>query len=82
MARAHQAYKDKHGINCNPEILMTPPAVEEFLLPELDSEIAAATPDAANNTHHRKRRVSEPAAGAVRNGSAAAQNRPRPKRPR
>ena len=34
MARAHEAYKNKHGINCNPEILMTPPAVAGFLLPQ------------------------------------------------
>ena len=82
MARAHEAYKNKHGINCNPEILMTPPAVAGFLLPELDSEMeldsefVADTPavvNTFNTSHHRKRRVSEP---------VPAQTRPMPKRPR
>ena len=73
MARAHQAYKEKHGINCNPEILMTPPAVAEFLLPELHSEMAASAVVAGVNKSHHGRRLcgarreseSEPAAGAA-----------------
>ena len=73
MARAHQAYKEKHGINCNPEILMTLPAVAEFLLPELHSEMAASAVVAGVNKSHHGRRLcgarreseSEPAAGAA-----------------
>ena len=42
MARAHEAYQNEHGINCNPEILMSPPVAATFLLPALRAEIAAS----------------------------------------
>ena len=50
MARAHEAYQNKHGINCNPEILMTPPNAETFLRPELENaEMATNTPPVNDN---------------------------------
>ena len=91
MARAHQAYMDRHGINCTPEALLTTPVAAEFLTPELDSDTAVALEGhrACRQSPsllwwHNKRRGSEPGAGSAGNGNASppTQAWPMPKRMR
>ena len=87
MARAHQAYKVKHDINGNPEVLTSTPAAEQFLLPELYSGCAAGA--SSIMSHHGRRRPSQlgpaqarPASGQTQPPARVESERPGLKSPR